>query len=129
MIQSKSWPAPDAAPILGSEGVNMNTGYKHWTITDGWIPPLGDETVCFLNVWPEEAHVQIFIYYPDRDPVGPYRLTLPAKRMRQVRFSRLTAPEPIPRGTEFASTIDSDIPIVVRHAGVLSQEVAEAVTG
>ena len=115
--------------MLGLDDVIMNTGHKHWTISHGWIPPLGDETVGFLNVSPEEAHVQIFIYYTNRDPVGPYRLIVPAKRMRQIRFNCLTDPEPIPRATEYASTIDSDVPIVVQHPGFLSQEVAEAATG
>ena len=107
----------------------MNTGHKRWTISNGWIPPIGDETVAFLNVSPEEAHIQIFIYYSNRDPVGPYRLTLPAKRIRQVRFNCLTDPEPIPRATDYAGTVDSDVPIVVQHAGLPSQEVTEALTG
>ena len=54
----------------------MNIGDKHWIIADGWIPPLGDETVAFLNV---------SLHYNDRDPVGPYRLSVPAERMRRVR--------------------------------------------
>ena len=107
----------------------MNTAHQHWTISNGWIPPIGDETVGFLNVSSEEAHVQIFIYYGNRDPVGPYRLTLPAKRIRRVRFNRLTDPEPFPRATNYAGTIDSDVPIVVQHPALLSKEVAEAVTG
>ena len=107
----------------------MNTGHQHWTISNGWIPPIGDETVGFLNVSSEEAHVQIFIYYGSRDPVGPYRLTLPAKRIRRVRFNCLTDPEPIPRGTDYAGTIDSDVPIVIQHARTLYQETAEGITG
>ena len=107
----------------------MNIGHKHWTIAEGWIPPLGDETVAFLNVSLQEAHVQIFIYYTNRDPVGPYRLTVPAERVQRVRFNRLTDPEPIPRATEYASTIESDVPIVVQYTGRVSEEGPEAVTG
>jgi hypothetical protein len=50
MIQSKSWPAIDAEPMLELEGLIMNTGRKHWAISGGSIPPLGDETVGFLSV-------------------------------------------------------------------------------
>src|SRR5438876_936896 len=103
----------------------MNIGHKHWTIAEGRIPPLGDETVAFLNASLQEAHVQIFIYYTNRDPVGPYRLTVPAERMQQVRFNCLTDPEPIPRATEYASTIESDVPIVVQYPGCASEEMAE----
>jgi hypothetical protein len=106
----------------------MNTEHQHWTISNGWIPPIGDQTVGFLNVSSEEAHVQIFIYYSNRDPVGPYRLILPAKRVRQVPFNCLTDPEPIPRATDYAATIDSDVPIVIQHAGTLSQETDEDLT-
>jgi CRP/FNR family transcriptional regulator, cyclic AMP receptor protein len=70
----------------------MSIGHKHWTIANGWIPPLGDETVAFLNVSPQEAHVQILVYYSDRDLVGPYHLTVPAERMRRVPFNCLGGP-------------------------------------
>lgn len=106
----------------------MNTGHQHWTISNGWIPPIGDQTVDFLNVSSKEAHVQIFIYYSTRDPVGPYRLILPAKRMHQVRFNSLTSHEPIPPTTDYACTIDSDVPIVIQHSGTPSQETAEGIT-
>jgi hypothetical protein len=107
----------------------MNVGHKRWTLAEGWIPPLGDETLAFLNVSLQEAHVRIFIYYTNRNPVGPYRLTVPAERVQRVRFNRLTDPEPIPRATEYASTIESDVPIVVQYPGCASGEMAEAVTG
>lgn len=100
----------------------MNIGNKHWAMTEGWISPLGDETVSFLNVSQEEAHVQITVYYGNRDPVGPYRLTVPAERLTRVRFECLEDPEPIPRATAYATTIDSDVPIVVQHAGLFSPQ-------
>jgi hypothetical protein len=106
----------------------MNIGHRHWTIAEGRIPPLGDETVGFLNVSLQDAHVQIFVYYSNRDPVGPYRLTVPAERMQRVRFNCLTDPEPIPRATEYASTIESDVPIMVQYPGRVSEEMAEAAT-
>ena len=106
----------------------MNIGNKHWTIAKGWISPLGDETVAFLNTSLQEAHVQIFIYYSNRDPVGPYHLTVPAERVSRVRFDCLTNPEPIPRATEYASTIESDVPIVVQYPGRVSEKMAEAAT-
>ncbi len=92
----------------------MNIGHKHWTIGEGRISPLGDATIAFLNASLQDAHVQIFIYYTNREPAGPYRLTVPAERIQQVRFDRLTDPEPIPGATEYAGTIESDVPIVVQ---------------
>ena len=100
----------------------MNIGHRHWIIADGLISRLGDETVAFLNVSPQEARVQVFIYYSNRDPVGPYHLTVPAKRMKRIPFSRLAESELIP---PYACTIASDVPIVVQYPG-FSSEVSSA---
>ncbi|HEV3410246.1 MAG TPA: sensory rhodopsin transducer [Chthoniobacterales bacterium] len=97
-------------------------GSKHWTVLQGWIPPLGDEAVSFLNTAAQDAHVLITVYYSDHDPVGPYRIIVPAGRMRRIRFNVLEDPEPLPRATDYASTIESDVPIVVQHPAVASQE-------
>lgn len=91
----------------------MNLGRKHW-VTQGWMSPLRDETVFLLNASPQDAHLEVVGYYGDRDPVGPYYLTVPARRMKPLRFDKLTDPEPIPHATDFASTIESDVPIVVQ---------------
>jgi hypothetical protein len=91
----------------------MNLGRKHW-VTKGRISPFGDETVFLLNASPQEAHLEVVVYYSDREPVGPYHLTVPARRMKPLRFSKLTDPAPIPHATDYASTIESDVPIVVQ---------------
>jgi hypothetical protein len=80
------------------------------------------ETACLLNTNDAEAHVEITVFYKDRDPVGPYKITVPARRTRHVRFNDLTDPEPIPRATDYASTIDSDLPIVVQHTRLDSRQ-------
>ncbi|HZE13926.1 MAG TPA: sensory rhodopsin transducer [Chthoniobacterales bacterium] len=109
----------------------MNIGKKHWAIAEGWIPPYSHgpepamtshETACLLNTNDAEAHVEITIFYKDRDPAGPYKVTVPARRTKHVRFNDLTDPEPIPRATDYASTIDSDLPIVVQHTRLDSRQ-------
>jgi hypothetical protein len=80
------------------------------------------ETACLLNVSDQEAHVEITIYYTDRDPAGPYKVTVPPRRTKHVRFNNLNDPEPIPRATAYASTIDSDVPIVVQHTRLDSRQ-------
>lgn len=62
-------------------------GSRRWVIAEGYIP--GDssdgddprfqshETACILNVSDKEAKVAITVYFADREPVGPYRLTVP----------------------------------------------------
>ena len=83
----------------------ISTRSKHWAIVQGWIPPIGDETVSLLNVSGQEAHVEITVYYSHRDPAGPYRITVPEGRTEHVHLNCLTDPELIPRTTNYASTI------------------------
>jgi hypothetical protein len=110
-------------------------GHKRWAIAEGYIPEsshgpkpemTSHETACLLNASEQDAHVQITIYFADRDPVGPYRVTVPAKRTKHLRFNDLKDPIPIPRGTDYASVIESDVPIVVQHTRLDSRQDANA---
>ncbi len=83
---------------------------------------LSHETACILNANDTEAHVEIMVYFTDRDPVGPYKITVPARRTLHQRFNDLKDPEPIPKATNYASTIDSDVPIVVQHTRLDSRQ-------
>jgi hypothetical protein len=110
-------------------------GRKRWAIAEGFIPsgstgpdPLmtSHETACLLNASSEDAHVGITIFFSDRDPVGPYRLTVPARRTVHLRFNDLKSPESIPRDTAYSSVIESDVPIVVQHTRLDSRQAANA---
>lgn len=100
-------------------------GRKVWAIPGGHIPlrttgpepeETSSDTVCLLNTGDRDAAVEIRVYYEDREPVGPYRLTVPARRTRHIRFNDLIDPEPIPLDTDFAAVVISDLPIVVLFA-------------
>ena len=110
-------------------------GQKYWAIAEGYIPATSHgpepemtshETACLLNTSEQQAHVQITIYFSDRDPAGPYRVTVPGRRTKHLRFNELKDPEPIPRGTDYASVIESDVPIVVQHTRLDSRQDANA---
>lgn len=99
-------------------------GKRRWAIAEGYIPAWshGDsreltshETACLLNAGDKPAHVTITIFFADRDPAGPYQVTVPARRTLHLRFNELSDPEPVPKGTDFSSIIESDVPIVVQH--------------
>lgn len=99
-------------------------GKRRWAIAEGYIPAesrgagpelTSHETVCILNAADQEAHVEIMVYFHDQEPAGPYRLVVPARRTRHVRFNELKDPRPIPRATDYSSAITSDVPIVVQH--------------
>lgn len=106
-------------------------GTAVWVIAEGYIPSWSNgpepeftshETACMLNVAERDAHVEMTVYFKDREPAGPYRLTVPARRTLHQRFNDLTDPEPIPRGKDYASVIVSDVPIVVQHTRLDSRQ-------
>lgn len=99
-------------------------GRKRWAIAEGWIPSQSSfadrtleshETACILNTGDETAQVRITIFFEDREPAGPYRLTVPARRTLHLRFNDLKEPAPIPRDTAYSSVLESDVPVVVQH--------------
>jgi hypothetical protein len=99
-------------------------GRKRWAIAEGHIPSqssftdpalISHETACILNAGSGDAHVALTVFFADRDPVGPYRITVPARRTLHLRFNDLTEPSPVPRDTDFSSVFESDVPIVVQH--------------
>ena len=110
-------------------------GKKRWAIAEGFIPSwshgpepqmTSHETACLLNASGEEAHVEITVYFSDRDPIGPYEVTVPPERTKHVRFNSLEDPEPIPPDTDYASVIESDVPIVVQHSRLDSRQAENA---
>lgn len=110
-------------------------GHRRWAIAEGYIPSYSHgpepqftshETACLLNVADEDAHVTITVFYSDRDPVAPYHVTVPARRTKHLRFNDLSDPQPIPRDTDYASVIESDVPIVVQHTRLDSRQAENA---
>lgn len=99
-------------------------GRKRWAIAEGYIPSqssfadrslISHETACILNAGDTEAHVQITIFFADREPAGPYRITVPARRTLHLRFNDLKDPAPVPRDMDYSSVFESDVPIIVQH--------------
>jgi hypothetical protein len=99
-------------------------GRTRWVIPEGYLPEsqgetdpryVSHETACILNCADEDAEIRITVYFTDREPAGPYRLTVPARRTRHVRFNDLEDPESVPRDTDYASLIEASIPVVVQH--------------
>ena len=98
-------------------------GRKRWAIAEGYIPSqssfsdralISHETACILNAGDRDAHVGLTLFFVDREPVGPYRVTVPARRTLHLRFNDLENPQ-VPRDTDFSSVFESDVPIIVQH--------------
>ena len=106
-------------------------GKRRWAIAEGYIPPSSTgsgraleshETACLLNAGDADAHVEVTVFFADRDPQPPQRVTVPARRTLHLRFNDLG----VPKGADFASVIESDVPIVVQHTRLDSRQAALA---
>lgn len=115
--------------------MSRSLGRRLWAIAEGYIPAkstgpepemTSHETACLLNTSDTDAHVEITIYFEDREPVGPYAVTVPARRTLHLRYNELTEPERIPRGTPYASVLESDVPVVVQHTRLDSRQAENA---
>lgn len=115
--------------------MSLPIGYKKWAIPEGYIPPysnatgrelISHEAVCILNTSNQEAHIQITIFFSDRDPVGPYHIIISPRRTKHIRFNDLEDPQPIPRGMDYASLIESNVEVVVQHTRLDSRQAANA---
>jgi hypothetical protein len=110
-------------------------GKKTWMIAEGYIPSYGNgpepelashETACILNTSDQEAQVKITLFFGDREPVGPYEISVAARRTKHVRFNDLEKPHKVPRDTDYASLLESDVPIVVQHSRLDTRQAESA---
>ena len=110
-------------------------GRRRWVIAEGWIPDkstgpepelTSHETACILNTGDDDAQVLVTLFFTDREPAGPYRITVPARRTRHLRFNDLSVPEPVPLATDYSSVIESDVPVVVQHTRLDSRQAENA---
>lgn len=111
-------------------------GTRRWIIPEGYIPgrshgPAPEleshDACCVLNAGDEDAALAITLYYEDREPVGPYRFTVPARRTRHLRYNHFDDPEPIPRDTPYASVVESSVPVVVQYTRLDSRQAENAI--
>ena len=103
--------------------LHKNLGHTTWAIPGGHIPlkstghepeNTSNDSLSLLNTSDQPAQVQMMIYYSDREPIGPYPLTVPARRVRMFRFNDLINPSALPLDTNYACILESDVPILVQ---------------
>ena len=67
----------------------MAIGATTWVIPEGFIPSWSNgpapeltshDVVCILNAGDDDAQVELTVYFTDREPAGPYRFSVPARR-------------------------------------------------
>lgn len=105
-------------------------------MADGFLPEVpkrtskkkvGLESVGILNTSNHIAEVELTVIFKDREPVGPYKINVPAQRATYILLNALQIPEPIPANTEYGFVITANAPILVQHAKVDANEIQQIV--
>lgn len=100
-------------------------GRRHWAISAGYAPSRGcgaepaftsHDRLCLLNAGERMANVRVTVVHVARDPVGPYRLVVAARRARHLRVNDLIFPEAVRLDESYALWIECDQPIVVQFS-------------
>lgn len=109
----------------------MDIGKKTWAIPEGYIPAWSNgpapeftshEAACILNTGDRDAHIELTIYFADKDPAGPFPIHVAAKRTLHLRFNELRDPQSIPLGTSYSSVFISDVPVIIQHTRLDSRQ-------
>jgi hypothetical protein len=87
------------------------------------------DKLCVLNASDRMASVRIFLHHADREPAGPYRITVAPRRVRHFRLNDLIDPVAMPLEVLYSAVISSDVPIVVQLTAQDSRQRQLAVAG
>ena len=94
-----------------------------WTFAAGFMPDgstghepeyTSRDELTLLNTTDDDATVDVSVYHADKEPVGPYRCHVPARRVNAVRVNDLIDPQAVPLGVPYAMVLVSDVPIVAQ---------------
>jgi len=101
----------------------MNIGRRRWVFAAGCVPLVSTGTepaftsrdqFSVLNTGASVANVRIAVLYAGRAEVGPFRLGVAPRRVRQVRVNDLIFPVAVRLGEPYGLIFDSDVAVVVQ---------------
>ena len=103
--------------------VHRAIGRRRWAISAGWAPSRATgaepmfssrDQLALLNAGTELANVRMRVLYAEHGPVGPYRIGVAPRRLRNLRINDLIFPEAVRLDEAYGLLVDSDQPIVVQ---------------
>jgi hypothetical protein len=100
-------------------------GRRRWSLAAGWAPSRGqgpepEHTSCdvlsILNAGERHADVRMRVFYAQRAAVGPFRITVAARRLRRLRVNDLIFPEAIALDEPYGLVATSNVPVLVQFS-------------
>lgn len=110
-------------------------GKRRWAISAGCVPSRSNgaepaftsrDQVSVLNPGPTMANLRIRVLYERHSPVGAYRLTIAARRVRTFRVNDLIFPEAVRLDEPYGLLMESDCPVVVQFTRQDTRQAANA---
>ena len=106
-------------------------GKRVWFFPDGDRPPLGDsamvghESYVVLNPNDLDAHVEVTLYFEDREPVRGIRVTVGRERVKcfQTHNPDHFGENTLPIATQYAAKVESDVPVIVQYGRLDARQV------
>ena len=101
----------------------MSLGHRRWVFACGHVPlrSTGPEPeltsrdqFSVLNIGEQLANVRITVLYARRREIGPFRIGVAARRVRQIRVNDLIFPVAVRLDEPYGMIFDSDVPVVVQ---------------
>ena len=98
-------------------------GKKTWVFPDLEMPPEGDsllkghESVIILNMNDNDAHINITLYFEDREPVTGFSVTIGGNRVKCLRTNNPDdfGGNVIEREKQYALKLESDLSVVAQY--------------
>ena len=88
---------------------------------DAYMPDTRDgishETISVLNVGEKEAHVELTLYFEDREPMKGFSAVCGPNRTCHIRLDRIASQDgqPVPRCTPYAIAAQSSEPVLFQY--------------
>ena len=99
-------------------------GKKRWLLPDGYMGTAvsGDlvchEAVCVLNLSDKDAHIDLTLFFEDREPMRGFHAECKRERTNHIRLDKIKNDkgESIPKEKPYAVLVESNTPIVCQHS-------------
>ena len=100
-------------------------GAQVWLIPDCFYPSISSpghyvshEAICILNTAKDDAHINLTLYFEDREPVRSFNTTCNGERTHHVRLDKIKDQDGkfIPQDVPYAIMVESDVHIVVQYS-------------
>lgn len=99
-------------------------GSRRWFIPDGYYPSTSSgsqkshDAVCVLNPGKKDAHIQITLYFEDREKQAGFCALCGAERTHHIRMDKLTDENGngVPTDVPYAMMVESDVNIIVQYS-------------